>query len=198
MSPVANPVPLRMARVVPARYAEAPSLGPPGTATAWATAAEDLAGLRTARALAERVTLVDEAGRLLPGPFAVTAFDTPGAGVASPASKTNSGFVRGGKTKGGAREIRHPEYCALESKKRSRRGLLMSQTKRAKRERVLRGAEALEYAEKRLREVRNDPARWETEFLDPHSGERWALDYPQAELHGGGSPRLRRVSSGGT
>jgi hypothetical protein len=69
----------------------------------------------------------------------------------------------------------------------------MSQLKSAQRESVLRGADALEYAETHLREVQNDPVNWETEFVDPRSGERWMLDYPQAERHGGGSPRLRRI-----
>jgi hypothetical protein len=72
----------------------------------------------------------------------------------------------------------------------------MSQLKSAQRESVLRGADALEYAETHLREVQNDPVNWETEFVDPRSGERWMLDYPQAERHGGGSPRLRRIEDG--
>jgi hypothetical protein len=72
---------------------------------------KDLAGIRTARGLAERVTLVDETGRVLPGPLAVIAFDTPDTGVASPVNRTSPGFVGRGKTKGGAREFVVPNVA---------------------------------------------------------------------------------------
>ena len=29
------------------------------------------------------------------------------------------------------------------------------------------------------------------EYIDDATGERWVMDYPQSELHGGGPPRLR-------
>lgn len=41
-----------------------PSLGRPGTADVFITAASDLRRIRTARGLARRLTLVDEAGNL--------------------------------------------------------------------------------------------------------------------------------------
>jgi hypothetical protein len=43
---------------------------------------------------------------------------------------------------------------------------------------VLRGAEALEYA-KRLRKVGVDAERWEIEYIDDGTGDRWLLDYPE-------------------
>ena len=59
---------------------------------------------------------------------------------------------------------------------------------------VLQGAEALEYA-KRLRKVGVDTERWEIEYIDDDTGDRWLLDYPESEQHGGGSPRLRKLSA---
>jgi Immunity protein 27 len=58
----------------------------------------------------------------------------------------------------------------------------------------LEGAEAVEYAQQRLKEVRVDPDKWEVEYVDERTGDKWLMDYPHAELQGGGSPRLRRVS----
>jgi hypothetical protein len=58
----------------------------------------------------------------------------------------------------------------------------------------LNGAEAVEYAQQRLKKVRGDAEGWEIEYVDEKTGEKWLMDYPHAELQGGGSPRLRRVS----
>jgi hypothetical protein len=55
------------------------------------------------------------------------------------------------------------------------------------------GAEALKYAEANLRQIRAFPDRWETEYEDPRTKEKWILDYPHSERHGGGEPRLRKV-----
>lgn len=55
-----------------------------------------------------------------------------------------------------------------------------------------RGAEAIRYADTHLRKTRVNADTWETEYINDSTGERWILDYPEAELHGGGSPRLRR------
>ncbi|MGH8570805.1 MAG: Imm27 family immunity protein [Gammaproteobacteria bacterium] len=30
--------------------------------------------------------------------------------------------------------------------------------------------------------------------MDDGTGDRWLLDYPESEQHGGGSPRLRKLS----
>jgi hypothetical protein len=60
--------------------------------------------------------------------------------------------------------------------------------------RELNGAEAVDYARQHLKQVRVDPENWEIEYVDERTGEKWLMDYPHAELQGGGSPRLRRVS----
>ncbi len=54
------------------------------------------------------------------------------------------------------------------------------------------GEEALRHARK-LTKTSHDTAHWVTEYIDPHSGERWVLDYLQSELNGGGPPRLRKL-----
>lgn len=58
---------------------------------------------------------------------------------------------------------------------------------------ILEGAEAIRYADAKLKKVRSDPDKWEVEYVDEASGEKWILDYPNSEEHGGGSPRLRRI-----
>lgn len=42
-----------------------------------------------------------------------------------------------------------------------------------------------------------DSNRWELHYLDPLTNESWVLDYPSSELHGGGSPRLRKIEKAG-
>lgn len=61
----------------------------------------------------------------------------------------------------------------------------------------LRGAVALEFAEKHLRVVNNDSTNWKTEYVDDATGDRWMLDYPQSGQQGGGIPRLRKTSATG-
>jgi hypothetical protein len=56
----------------------------------------------------------------------------------------------------------------------------------------LHGADAVRYANDRLRKLRVNQDTWEVEYIDDATGEEWVLDYPESELHGGGSPRLRR------
>lgn len=56
----------------------------------------------------------------------------------------------------------------------------------------LRGADALEFATTRLREVRRNAETWEIEYVDDTTGDHWILDYPQSGEHGGGVPRLAR------
>lgn len=53
------------------------------------------------------------------------------------------------------------------------------------------GAKAIKFTKDCLREVRR--GNWEIEYEDPVSGERWLLDYPHGEMHGGGPPRLREL-----
>lgn len=54
------------------------------------------------------------------------------------------------------------------------------------------GEEALSRTQ-RLTKTRIDSETWETEFRDDATGETWILDYPHSNLHGGGSPRLRKT-----
>ena len=55
------------------------------------------------------------------------------------------------------------------------------------------GAEAMDFAEKKLKKVKSNPDSWETEYICNETGDIWLLDYPNSEQHGGGSPRLRRL-----
>ncbi len=57
----------------------------------------------------------------------------------------------------------------------------------------LKGAEALRFAEAKLTKIKVHAETWEVEYLDPITGDHWILDYPDSELQGGGSPRLRRT-----
>jgi Immunity protein 27 len=36
---------------------------------------------------------------------------------------------------------------------------------------------------------------WETLYRDPHDGRYWERTYPQGELHGGGPPELRVLTT---
>jgi hypothetical protein len=98
----------RSSRVVPAEFGSGPRLAAPGSSEAFVTAADDIAGITNSRALAERLTFVDDAGEPIPGPRAVIEFDTPASGIASPVSRTNPGFAGRGRTRGGAREFIMP------------------------------------------------------------------------------------------
>ena len=104
--PISNPVPNRLARVIPSKYANtAETLGPSGMGDVFVTAADDLAGITSSQELAKRLTLLDNSGNPLQGPLAILEFDTPSVGVASPVFRNNPGFVGGGRTAGGAREF---------------------------------------------------------------------------------------------
>ncbi|WP_340067333.1 polymorphic toxin type 10 domain-containing protein, partial [Ascidiimonas aurantiaca] len=108
ISKTSNPVPERLARVRNAKYSESATLGAPGAEDVFVTAASDLRGITTAEGLAKRLTLLDNDGNLLKGPFQVIEFDTPGTGLSSPVFRSNPGFIGGGKTLGGAREFTLP------------------------------------------------------------------------------------------
>ncbi|MCK4563217.1 MAG: VCBS repeat-containing protein [Verrucomicrobia bacterium] len=92
-----NVVPNRMARVV-AGDGPYPTLGAPGRADVFVTAADDIAGMN-ARQISQRLT-IDPSKR-----FTVIEFNTPSSGVASPINRLDKGFIGGGWTKGGAREF---------------------------------------------------------------------------------------------
>jgi hypothetical protein len=57
----------------------------------------------------------------------------------------------------------------------------------------LHGEAAVKFATDRLRKVSSNPDTWEVEYVDDSTGERWLMDYPESEYHGGGSPRLRKL-----
>ncbi len=57
----------------------------------------------------------------------------------------------------------------------------------------LNGAKAVEFARKHLKEIKSNPDTWETEYICEDTGERWLMDYPHGECHGGGPPRLRKI-----
>ena len=105
MAEVTNHPPNRLARVVPALFANAVTLAPAGRAKAFVAAAEDLEGITTALELVERLTLVDHAGRLLQGSWAIIEFDAPEVGLASPVISQIPGFIGQGRIAGGAREF---------------------------------------------------------------------------------------------
>lgn len=41
----------------------------------------------------------------------------------------------------------------------------------------------------------HDSSGWLTLYRNPENGSLWELDYPQSEMHGGGPPRLKLISS---
>jgi hypothetical protein len=55
------------------------------------------------------------------------------------------------------------------------------------------GKEAYDFAQQHLEKLSVDSTSWEIEYRDSLSGEKWIMDYPHSEYHGGGSPRLRKV-----
>lgn len=57
------------------------------------------------------------------------------------------------------------------------------------------GNEAIQFAKARLRQIRVDAAKWEEEYEDIETSERWLMDYPQSHLQGGGPPRLRKIKA---
>jgi nitrogen regulatory protein PII len=124
---VRNTVPRRVARVISidlevARMIERTktlpflTLGRLGAADVFITAASDIRRIRTARGLARRLTLVDEAGNLDIRPKLVLEFDTPLNGIASPVFRSTPGFVGRGRTAGGAREFVVPNLPLSELK----------------------------------------------------------------------------------
>lgn len=103
--------------MVDLKYKDAPTLGRPGSEDVFVTAVEDIVDITNSSELAYRLTLLDESGNLVPGPFAILEFDTP-TGIASPILRNNPGFIGQGLTKGRAREfvvpnLRHEELKNL-------------------------------------------------------------------------------------
>ena len=57
----------------------------------------------------------------------------------------------------------------------------------------MEGVEAREYANKNLKKVHFDTNKWDIVYIDEATGERWIMDFPFPEAHGGGTPRLRKI-----
>jgi hypothetical protein len=56
--------------------------------------------------------------------------------------------------------------------------------------------ERIEYLRREvLREIARDTSGWDVLFKDPNDGRLWELTYPQSEMHGGGPPQLRCLST---
>ena len=97
-------LPGRLARVIPAKFANSATLAAAGDTDAFVTSASDIAGINTGLGLAERLAILDAEGNLIPGARAIIEFDTPIEGLASPVFRTNPGFIGYGQTAGGASE----------------------------------------------------------------------------------------------
>ncbi|MGH9629567.1 MAG: polymorphic toxin type 10 domain-containing protein [Bryobacteraceae bacterium] len=96
---MANPVPGTFARVVPGTVEKITTLGRPGAADVFVTAASDIRGLN-ATGISQRLTIPSS------NSFTVLEFPSRGiSGVASPVNRLDLGFVGGGRTAGGAREF---------------------------------------------------------------------------------------------
>jgi len=59
--------------------------------------------------------------------------------------------------------------------------------------REFEGNEALHFAATHLRKINVNVQRWEIEYEDALTGEKWLMDYPHSEFQGGGNPRLRKL-----
>ena len=94
-------LPSRLARVIQEKYLGGKTLGPQGTSDVFVTSADDITNISTSRELAQRLTLYDQSGRLLKGPFAVLEFDTVDE-MAVPILRNYLGFTGRGVTLGEA------------------------------------------------------------------------------------------------
>lgn len=61
----------------------------------------------------------------------------------------------------------------------------------------LTGNEAEQYAREHLVELDVDAVHWTVRYRCPDTGREWLRDSPQAELQGGGPPRLRQLDASG-
>jgi hypothetical protein len=101
---VISSIPSRLARVIPEEVAGSPTLGRSGSLDVFVVDAADIQNLNSSVELARKLTLLDNNGNLVKGPFRVIEFDTPLEGLAQPFNRSNAGFVNGGRTAGGATE----------------------------------------------------------------------------------------------
>lgn len=98
---ISNPVPSRLARVVPANV-ESKTLGAPNAPDVFVTDPADIAGLNATQ-LSEKLTIPQSSSG-----FRITEFDTPSTGISTPINRSNPGFVGNGRTAGGAKEFTIP------------------------------------------------------------------------------------------
>jgi hypothetical protein len=59
----------------------------------------------------------------------------------------------------------------------------------------LLGVEAEQYAHSHLIKIRANGESWSIAYQCPETQIEWVMDFPYGEAHGGGPPRLRRLSS---
>ena len=60
---------------------------------------------------------------------------------------------------------------------------------------LLEGRDANEYANQHLKKMSVNGATWEILYKCPETGIRWMMNCPQSEAHGGGPPRLRKITN---
>ena len=95
---ISNELATTVTRVIPGEYGRPPTLGPPGNSDVFVTAGGLLNGM-TADQISTALTIEPSASG-----FNLFEFATP-EGIASPISRTDPGFIGGGRTAGGL-----PEY----------------------------------------------------------------------------------------
>jgi hypothetical protein len=105
-------------RVMPEKFAKLLEKGESNLSAgseAWISAADDLKGIETVKAAAQRLTLVNRNGGLRLDANAIVDLRLKtNSGIASPINRLDSGFVGGGRTAGGAREWIIPSNAEIE------------------------------------------------------------------------------------
>ena len=102
--------------------------------------------------------------------------------------------MQGGLTKVGERGCVMPNIFFEDLSDLTARVLTMNKVfpaAKTREETEFLGEAALRYADT-LKKVRVDADAWVVEYLDEVTGEAWVMDYPESEMQGGGSPRLRK------
>lgn len=95
---IANPIPARLARVVPNTAETFTTLGLPNATDVFVSGSSDIKGMNASQ-IANRLTMPQSSSG-----YKIFEFNTP-FGIASPINRTNPGFIGGGRTLGGAREF---------------------------------------------------------------------------------------------
>jgi hypothetical protein len=58
----------------------------------------------------------------------------------------------------------------------------------------LMGNDVQDYCTNHLKQVAVNGESWQITYICPETDIQWLEDYPNSEYHGGGSPRLRKLS----